>query len=170
MSYFAAVMARTAGEWKAVEIDLDDCESTEDIADVVRDVDGDVRLLVIEQDDEYAVLARVDDDDARFFLSDGHAAEGYPMAALVAEDLDETDLEEHALDDEDDSDDGDDDADVPVTRESAPCGDPAVVDDLGTTPAELLALCMHEGTLPIDVIVSVLEKAGCSEAFETVRA
>jgi putative tRNA adenosine deaminase-associated protein len=176
MSHFAAVLSRIGSEWKAVEVTLDDCESVEDIADLVRDVDGDVRLLVVEQDDEYAVLGRVDEDEIRLFLTDGHAADGYPLAALIAEDLDETGVKAAEDDSEDESEDLDDgavldaDSDVPITHESAPCGDPGVVEDLGTPASELIALCTHEGTLPIDVIVAVCERAGCAEAFETVRA
>ena len=34
MSYFAAVLARTQDRWRGVEVDLDDCESIDDIADV----------------------------------------------------------------------------------------------------------------------------------------
>ena len=89
MSYFAAVLTRTKDRWRGVEVDLDDCESMDDIADVVRDEPGDVRLLVVEQDDEYVALARVDagDDEVHVFLSDGHAADAYPLAALIAEEL-----------------------------------------------------------------------------------
>jgi putative tRNA adenosine deaminase-associated protein len=136
-----------------------DCESLDDLVDVARDVTGDVRLLVVEQDDEYAVLARVDsDDDARVFLSDGHAADEYQIAALVADELDE--IGEDVLD-------GDEDA--PPAHDSAPFGDASVVHDLGTSPGELLELCAHEGTLPIDLIVAVCEKAGCADAFEALR-
>ena len=89
MSYFAAVLAKSGDRWRGTEVSLADCESLDDIADVTRDVAGDIRLLIIEQDDEYAVLARVDelDDEIRVFLSDGHAADGYPMAALIADEL-----------------------------------------------------------------------------------
>ncbi len=78
MSYFAAVLAKSGDRWRGTEVSLADCESIDDIADVARDVEGDIRLLIIEQDDEYAVLARVDElgDDIRVFLSDGHAADG----------------------------------------------------------------------------------------------
>ncbi len=157
VSYFAAVLSRRAGRWRAVEVDLDDCESAEDIAEVAREVPGDVRLLVVEQDDEYAVLARADaEDDARFFLSDGHAADAYPLAAVLVDDLEPIG---DVLDDED----------APPAHDSAPCGDPGVVADLGTSEDELLELCTHEGTLPVDLIVSVCERAGCAEAFEAVR-
>jgi putative tRNA adenosine deaminase-associated protein len=159
MSYFAAVLARSDDLWRAVEVDLDDCESLDDLVEVTRDVSGDVRLLVVEQDDEYAVLARVDDsEEPRVFLSDGHAADAYPIAALVADELDE--IGEDVLD-------GDEDA--PPAHDSAPFGDAALVDDLGTSAPELLDLCAHEGTLPIDLIVAVCEKAGCADAFEALR-
>jgi putative tRNA adenosine deaminase-associated protein len=159
MSYFAAVLARSDELWRAVEVDLDDCESIDDLVEVARDISGDVRLLVVEQDDEYAVLARVDDrDEPRVFLSDGHAADAYPIAALVADELDE--IGEDVLD-------GDEDA--PPAHDSAPFGDAALVEDLGTPAADLLDLCAHEGTLPIDVIVAVCEKAGCADAFEALR-
>ncbi|MDT4893404.1 MAG: hypothetical protein QOE97_2439 [Pseudonocardiales bacterium] len=161
MSYFAAVIARSSRGWRSVEVALDDCESIGDIADVVRDVDGDLRLLVVEQDDEYAALVRVDDDedDPRAFLSDGHAADAYPMAALIAEDLVEIGEDELS-----------EDEDAPPAHDSAPFGDPEILEDLGTPAAELLAMCAHEGTLPIDLIVAVCDKAGCGDAFEAVRA
>ncbi|MBV9593841.1 MAG: tRNA adenosine deaminase-associated protein [Actinobacteria bacterium] len=163
MSYFAAVLAAENGRWSATEVSLDDCESVEDIADVVRDQDGEIRLLVVEQDDEYVLLARVDgDDEARIFLSDGHAADAYPLAAIAADELDEIGDAEQ-LDDELAE-------DTPSVHDSAPFGDAAIVEDLGTSAAELLALCAHEGTLPIDVIAQICEKAGCADALESVRS
>jgi putative tRNA adenosine deaminase-associated protein len=169
MSYFAAVLTRTKDRWRGVEVDLDDCESMDDIADVVSDEPGDVRLLVVEQDDEYVALARVDagDDEAHVFLSDGHAADAYPLAALIAEELEEiADPDESAeIDDELAS-----DVLAAAGHDSTPLGDASVVEDLGTSATELLGLCAHEGTLPIDVIVAVCEKAGCADEFETIRA
>jgi putative tRNA adenosine deaminase-associated protein len=169
MSYFAAVLTRTRDRWRGVEVDLDDCESIDDIVEVVRDEPGDVRLLVVEQDDEYVALARVDDrdDEPHVFLSDGHAADGYPLAALIAEELGEI-----ADDDADDEIDDELASDVLIVagHDSAPFGDPSVVEDLGTSATDLLGLCRHEGTLPIDVIVAVCEKAGCVDEFEAIRA
>ena len=164
MSYFAAVVARTNDRWRAIEVSLEDCESLADIGDVARDIPGEVRLLLVEQDDEYAALVRVDDDDeARGFLSDGHAADAYPMAALIAENLAE--IGEDELSDDDNI-----LSDAPPAHDSAPFGDAEIADDLGTSAADLLSMCAHEGTLPIDVLVAVCEKAGCGEAFEDVRA
>ena len=161
MSYFAAVVARTNDRWRAVEVSLEDCESLADIGDVARDVPGEVRLLLVEQDDEFAALVRVDDadDEARGFLSDGHAADSYPMAALIADDLVAIG-EDELLEDED----------APPAHDSAPFGDAEIAEDLGTSAADLLSMCAREGTLPIDMLVAVCEKAGCGEVFEGVRA
>lgn len=164
MSYFAAVLTRTGDRWRGEEAVLDDCESLSDLGDVLRDVSGDVRLLVIEQDDEYAAIVRLDstEDDPRAFLSDGHAADRYPMAAVVAEELveiggEEIEDEENLLDE------------TPPVHDSAPFGDPDVARDLGTSEADLVAMCEHEGTLPVDVLLAVCEKAGCGEVFEDLR-
>jgi len=160
MTYFVAVLARTGDRWTSTEVDLSDCESLTDIADIARDIRGEVRLLVVEEDDEYAALVRVDDDEEpRAFLSNGHAADAYAMAAIIAEDL--VEIGEDELD-------GDEDA--PPAHDSAPFGDAEIVEDLGTSAADLLSMCAHEGTLPIDLVVAVCEKAGCADSFEAVRA
>lgn len=161
MTHFACVLARTDDRWRADEVSLADCESVEEMADVARDVEGGLRLLLLEQDDEYAAILRLDDEDdePRAFLSDGHAADSYPLAAVIAEDL--TEIGEDELDD---------DEDAPPAHDSAPFGDAEIVEDLGTSAADLLAMCAHEGTLPIDLLVAVCEKAGCGEAFDDLRA
>ncbi|MGH8963537.1 MAG: tRNA adenosine deaminase-associated protein [Jatrophihabitantaceae bacterium] len=161
MSYFASVLARTGDRWRGVEVSLEDCESITDVADVALDVPGELRLVLIEQDDEYAVIIRVDgdDEDPRAFLSDGHAADNYPMAAIIAEEL--TEIGEDELSD---------DEDAPPAHDSAPFGEADIVEDLGTPAAELIDMCAHEGTLPMDVLVHVCEKAGAAETFDDLRA
>lgn len=160
MSYFAALLIRTGDRWQGDEKPLDDCESLDDLGDVLRDESGDVRLIVIEQDDEYAAIVRLDDgdDEPRAFLSDGHSADAYPMAAIVAEDLVEIG-----------GDDLENDDDAPPAHDSAPFGAADVVEDLGTSAADLLAMCEREGTLPVDVLLAVCAKAGCGEIFEELR-
>jgi len=83
MTSFACVLARSGDRWTADEVSVTDCESITDLADIARDVPGTLRLLLIEQDDEYAAIIRIDDDEdePRAFLSDGHAADFYPIAA-----------------------------------------------------------------------------------------
>lgn len=164
MSYFAAVLARTGDRWAGEEAALDGCESLEDLGDVLRDISGQVRFLVIEQDDEYAAVVRLDDteDEPRVFLSDGHAVDRYPMAALVAEELVE-------ISDDEPADDLLLDSDVPPAHDSAPFGDAEVVEDLDTPATDLIAMCEHEGTLPVDLLLAVCEKAGCGAVFEDLR-
>lgn len=165
MSYFASVLARTGDRWRGAEVSLEGCESITDIADVALDVPGELRLVLIEQDDEYAAVVRVDhdDEDPRAFLSDGHAADNYPMAAIIAEDLSE-------IGDDELGEDEDILSDAPAAHDSAPFGDAEIVEDLGTPAAELIGMCAHEGTLPIDVLVHLCEKAGCGEMFDDLRA
>ena len=160
MTYFAAVLTRTGEKWRAEEADLDECESLSDIGDMLRDTGGEVRLVVIEQDDEYAAVVRLDadEDDPRAFLTDGHAADAYPIAALVAEDLAE--IGEDELED---------DEDAPPAHDSAPFGDADIVEDLGTPSLDLLAMVAHPGTLPVDVLLAICDKAGCGEPFEDLR-
>jgi putative tRNA adenosine deaminase-associated protein len=162
MSYFAAVVTRRGRRWRAYEVNLEECESVDDLAEAARDWPGDVRLMLIEQDDEYAVIGRVDaDGEPRFFLSDGHAADAYPLAAFVADELkpiEDDDVDEELI------------GAAARSHVSAPFGAPGLVDDLGTSADELLALCAHEGTLPADVIATVCERAGCGDVFEAVRA
>jgi putative tRNA adenosine deaminase-associated protein len=163
MSHFAAVLTRSGARWRGEDADIDGCESLSELGDLLRDRAGDVRLLVIEQDDEYAAIIRLDDDDEdepRAFLSDGHAADAYPAAAIVAEDLVEIGGDQLAEDLA---------VDAPPAHDSAPFGDADVVEDLGTSAADLLAMCAHAGTLPVDLLVAVCEKAGCAELFEDLR-
>ena len=62
MSYFAAALARTPAGWTAHELDLDGAADVDEVADRVRDVDGDAdtSLLFVEEDDEYLAILRVD--------------------------------------------------------------------------------------------------------------
>ena len=130
MSHIAVAMVGKGGRhgsWLLEEVDIDDCETIDDVADVLRDFDQPVRLLVLEQDDEYAVLARLDraadEDDrpVRVFLSNGHAADDYRLAEVFADGLEE--IGGDPLD-------GDEDA-PPGAHDAAPFGDPHLLKDLG---------------------------------------
>jgi putative tRNA adenosine deaminase-associated protein len=161
VSYFAAALARTPAGWTAEELDLDGVSDVDEVADRVRDVDGEAEtaLLFVEEDDEYVAILRVDAgaDEPRVFVSDGLAAESYPVAGIftgaVEEELPVPDLE-------------DEDAPPP---ESEPVGDADLLADLGTPRRDLIALVTHERTLPADVISEVCERAGCLDELETLR-
>jgi len=165
VSIFAFALVGKPGSFTAEELDLADCESIDDVADLLRDFEEPVRLLGVEQDDEYAVLARLDvaDDEQdlpiRVFLSNGHAADDYPMAQLFADGLDE--IGGDPLD-------GDEDAPAGA-HDAAPFGDPRLLSDLGVDAGELVELAVHEGTLPADLLDAVCERLGCSAEIEVLR-
>ena len=165
MSLFAFALVGKRGSFTAEELDLADCESIDDVADLLRDFEEPVRLLGLEQDDEYAVLARLDmtDDERdlpmRVFLSNGHAADDYPMAQLFADGLEEVGGDPL---------DGDEDAPAGA-HDAAPFGDPRLLTDLGIEPADLVELAVHEGTLPADLLDAVCERLGASAEIEALR-
>ncbi|MCU1596236.1 MAG: hypothetical protein JWO12_3628 [Frankiales bacterium] len=164
MTHFAAALARTDDGWTGRELDLAEVEDLESLADELRDLTGDGEgpaLLLLEENDEYVALVRVDGgttglDEPRVFLSDRRAVQGSEVAAMLWEDapLDE--------DDEEDEDEG--------TRPVAePVGDAALLADLGTPESDLLDLCAEEGLLPADVLTGVADRAGFLDVLEGLR-
>ena len=163
MSYFAAALARTADGWTAEELDLDGLADVDEVADRVRDVDGEAEtaLLFVEEDDEYVAILRVDADDLRVFVSDAQAAQSYPVAGIFAGAVEDEPAPPSDLDDEEEE-----EEDPP---DSEPVGDADLLADLGTPRRDLIALVTHERTLPSDVISEVCERAGCLDELETLR-
>jgi putative tRNA adenosine deaminase-associated protein len=165
VSYFAAALARTGESWTGVEVDLDELEDIEALTDLMRDLSGEgagPALLMLEEDDEYVAIVRVDGGtgglgEPRVFLSDRRAVQGSDVAAM---------LWEEAEDEDDEDDDEDDEGTRPVAE---PVGDAELLADLGTPAAQLVDLCAEEGLLPADVLTSVCERAGCADVLEELR-
>jgi putative tRNA adenosine deaminase-associated protein len=164
VSYFAAALARTPVGWTAEELDLDGLSDVDEVADRVRDVDGEAEtaLLFVEEDDEYVAILRVDADDLRVFVSDAQAAETYPVAGIFAGAVEEEPPPPPDVDDDDEEEEED-------PPDSEPVGDADLLADLGTPRQDLIALVTHERTLPSDVISEVCERAGCLDELETLR-
>lgn len=164
MSHFAAALARTDDGWTGRELDLNAIEDLEALTDQLRDLsgeDGGPSLLLLEEDDEYVAVVRVDGgasglDDPRIFLSDRRAGSGSGVAAMLwdQDELGGTD------DDEDDED------TRPVVE---PVGDAALLSDLGVTAHALLDLCAEEGLMPADVLSGVADRVGFLEILEGLR-
>ena len=156
MSYFAAALTRSNGSWTGREFDLDEHEDLESVTDALRDVDPEgPALLLLEQDDEWFAVVRVDgDEDPRVFLSDRRAVETSDVAALVwvEEEVEPAEDEEEGT--------------RPVAE---PVGDANLLADLGTPEADLLELCAHERLLPADVLSAVGEKAGFVDVLDSLR-
>ena len=164
MSYFAAALTRSSEGWTGSELDLDDYADLEALVDALRDLSGDDNgpvVLLLEEDDEYVAVVRVDGgsrslDEPRVFLSDRRAVQGSDVAAMLWEQAEAADT----------SDDDEDEGTRPVAE---PVGDAALLADLGTPADELLRLCASEGLLPADVLSELCERAGCADVLEELR-
>lgn len=172
MGYFAVVLTRREDGWDTNDIELDEVDSLTDLADAMREIaeeadsDGPA-LLLLEQEDLWFAVVRVDsDDDPRVFISDRSAiehsayAEMLLEAALGDEEADLDDLD----DDEDDSDD-----DREADEDDGPVGDLEILADHGTDSSSLLDLCSSEGVLPSEALTALAERAGAAGALEAVR-
>ena len=163
MSYFAAALARSEQGWTGVELDLDEVDDLESLADLLRDLTGDgagPAVLLLEEDDEHLAVVRVDGGagslaEPRVFLSDRRAVLASDVAAMLWEDADEES--------------GDDDDDEGTRPIAEPVGDTALLADLGTPAQDLLDLCAEEGLLPADVLTALCERAGCDDVLERLR-
>lgn len=100
MSYFSAVIGRHGAGWRALDVDVEDVDSLDELADHMRAAshdDGPV-LAVLEREDSWFALLRVDagtDEDCRAFVSDLQAIERSQFAELLAP-VGDLDLEEYA--------------------------------------------------------------------------
>jgi putative tRNA adenosine deaminase-associated protein len=166
VTYFAAALARTSDGWTGRELDLHEVEDLESLAeelrDLVEDDDAGPALLLLEEDDEYVGVVRVDGgalDEPRVFLSDRRAVQASDVAAML--------WEEAAPEVDDDEDDGEDDEGTRPVAE--PVGDAALLTDLGTPSDVLLELCAEEGLLPADVLTGIAERAGFLDVLDSLR-
>ncbi|WP_432170459.1 hypothetical protein [Streptomyces sp. 1222.5] len=176
--YFAALLARTEDGWEASDTELDDVETLSDLADLAREAspDEDTVLVLIEQEDAWFGVVRVDgEDDPRIYVSDAAAAQrsAYGELLLTDEllgrepgaddgpDLDALDLDgtEDGESEENDEEEGGDDDAVP----HSPVGDSQILDDLGIGEKELRILDAE------DALSTIAEALGASEVLETVR-
>ncbi|MFJ8199155.1 hypothetical protein [Streptomyces sp. NPDC096152] len=178
--YFAALLARTEDGWEASDTELDDVETLSDLADLAREAstDDDTVLVLIEQEDAWFGVVRVDgEDDPRIYVSDAAAAarSSYGEILLTDELLgrepgdDGTDLDSLDLDGTEDGepasaeDDEEEEGGSADAITHGPLGDAEILDDLGVGVKELRALDAD------DALNAIAEALGASEVLETVR-
>ncbi len=144
VSYFAAVFAQTPQGWVGTEAVLAEAEHVDDVADLMREAAvesyGDPVVLLVEQDDDWFAVVRLDgEDEPRAFVStvreDGLGALFQQLVGEVP--------------------DGD------------AAGDAALLEDLGLDPGRLSDL--GERALPGDALLAVAEQAGFGEEFDRLR-
>lgn len=169
MAYIASVLVRSGSAWTGRDLDLSEVTDLDELTDQLREEDATTTLVLIEEDDEYLAIVRIDgDDDLRVFVSDGRVLEASGVAGrLLADAVEAAAVAADALDaDPDAVDDEDEQSGRP---EVEPAGDDALLTDLGVPGPALLELCAEEGMLPSDVIFAVAERIGAAEVLEAVR-
>jgi putative tRNA adenosine deaminase-associated protein len=150
VSYFAAVFARTEQGWVGAQADLADAEGADDLADLMREVavetEGDPVLLLVEEDDEWFAIMRLDgEDDPQAFVSDARALAGRLAGLLAHFAQDVPDGEEHG----------------------GVSGNAALLEDLGVDAKRLLEL--SDRAMPGDALLVVAEETGFAEEFDRLR-
>ena len=170
MAYFTAVIARSGRGWKARDVEVDDANTLDELADALRSVSINDQpvIAVIEHEDEWFALVRVDgEDEPRLFVSDLGASAHSHYAALLAPavDLDLDDDDEAppaATDDDEEADDAE-----PVI--AAWVGDPDLLDDLGVSGRVLRKLTEDNSDDPGTVLAEVGETVGFTELLDALR-
>ncbi|GAA2709269.1 MULTISPECIES: hypothetical protein [Streptomyces] len=174
--YFAALLARTEDGWEASDTELDDVETLADLVDLAREnaVEDDTVVALIEQEDAWFAVVRVDgEDDPRVYVSNAAVAARSSYGAMLvdeltgreedgSDDLDALDLdgtEEGEPEPEEDDEDGEAAGEVVP---HGPLGDAELLADLGVSAKELLAL-------ESDALSDIADSLGCSEILEAVR-
>jgi putative tRNA adenosine deaminase-associated protein len=145
--YFAAVFARTETGWIGADADLTETLGLDDVADIMREAAvesiGDLVVLLVEEDDTWFGVIRMDgDDEPRVFLSDPEAGRTSRIGVQLAETLGEA-------------------------ADGEPAGEASLLDDLGVDADRLVEL--SERALPADALTVVAERAGFAEEFDRLR-
>lgn len=170
VAYFTAVIARSGTSWRARDVEVDEAQSLDDLADVLRSAAlGGPVLAVVEHEDEWFAVVRVDgEDEPRLFVSDlavaSHSAYGEILAPAADADVpDEDRADGGGVDGRDE--DGDDD-EVPV---AAWVGESDLLDDLGVSARRLRKLVEDNADDPGAVLGEVGEAVGFADLLEALR-
>ena len=171
VAYFTAVIARTGSAWRARDVEVDDATSLEDLTEALRGVavsDQPV-LAVIEHEDEWFALVRVDgDDEPRLFVSDLYSASHSHYGPLLAPAAD-VDSADEIDDDEDDKDEDSDGEDEEEPKVAAWAGETDLLEDFGISGRTLRKLVEENGEDPGAVLAEVGETVGFGELLDALR-
>jgi putative tRNA adenosine deaminase-associated protein len=173
VAYFTAVMARSGSAWRARDVELDEEAGLEEVADQLRSVavDDEPVIAVLEHEDEWFALFRVDgDDDPRLFVSDLPAASrsGYAELLAPAAEIEVAD-EDDVPDGEDDDEDDEQPAGDPAAAGVLWAGDVDILEDLGVTGGALRRLVEEHDEDPAAAIAVLGEQVGFAELLEALR-
>jgi putative tRNA adenosine deaminase-associated protein len=173
VAYFTAVIARAATSWRSRDVEVDDAGTLDELSEALRGVAvGDQPVLaVIEHEDEWFALVRVDgDDEPRLFVSDLAAASHSRYGPLLAPaaDVDTAD-DLIADDDEDEGDDEDGEKPEEEPKVAVWAGEADLLEDLGVSGRTLRKLVEENSDDPGTVLAEVGETVGFVELLDTLR-
>ena len=186
MSYFTALLVPSGRSWSAREADLRTAESLDDLVGTVRgEVDSATGLVVLEREDEWFALVRVDgEDDARVFVSDLPAARASTFGGVFSDPDVWSDAGSlraaglvHAGFDESYSSGFDDyEEPAPVADEDGPkvtevpwAGDLSLLEDLGVGGESLKAIVEADADDPARALTELGERVGFLDLLEQLR-
>jgi putative tRNA adenosine deaminase-associated protein len=173
VAYFTAVIARAGASWRSRDVEVDDASTLEELSEALRGVAvGDQPVLaVIEHEDEWFALVRVDgDDEPRLFVSDLNAASHSHYGPLLAPAADVDTADD--LDDAENDGDGDEDGEAEEEQEpkiAAWAGETDLLEDLGVSGRTLRKLVEENGDDPGTVLGEVGEVVGFVELLDALR-
>jgi putative tRNA adenosine deaminase-associated protein len=165
VTYFAAMMARSGRDWSGVEVDILDIGDSDAMVDLLREAGklGEPAVLLIEREDEWFGVVRLDDDELKIFVSDVYAAAHSDVGDVLVPTGDDVDVDDDAEEGGGDAGDG---ASVLI---AVPGGDTDLLAAFGVDEDELLGLCAEEGMMPGDALSALAERVGCGEAYDGLR-
>ncbi len=186
VAYFTAVLARVGAGWKARDVEVDDALTLDDLADALRSVSVDDQpvLAVVEHEDEWFAVVRVDgEDEPRLFVSNLYAASRSHYGSLLApaadvdddaDDLDDADdndpdapaAEAPGDDDDEDGQEQDQDVEEPI---AVWAGESDLLEDLGVPGRALRRLVEDHADDPGMVLGEVGDTVGFAELLEALR-
>jgi putative tRNA adenosine deaminase-associated protein len=197
VAYFAALLARYADEWQARDVDLDEVDDGVGLVEFIReageDEEPDTAVLLLEQEDVWFAVVRLDlDEDPRVFAADLAAVRrsGYadlltadslaplgpdgtplePVAHVAAAEQEEPQEPDEELEDAAGIDEVavDEEEYTGPSTPSGPAGDGNLLADFGLSAKDLIGLC--GGRLaPADALAEIAGVLGAAEELEAVR-
>jgi putative tRNA adenosine deaminase-associated protein len=186
VSYFTALLVPEGRSWTSRDADLMGADSLEELVDTVREqVDGGTGLVLLEREDEWFALVRVDgDDDPRVFVSDLPAARASTFSGVFADpdvwsDAGSLRAAGLVVGTDDGFGSGFDDFEEPaepVAEEDAPkltevpwAGDLSIMEDLGIGGETLKTVVETDADDPALALSEIGERVGFVDLLETLR-
>ncbi|MCT1689494.1 tRNA adenosine deaminase-associated protein [Brevibacterium sp. p3-SID960] len=177
MAYYTEILTESVDGYRPIDLDMRDAATLDDLIEMMRNAgEAGEAVAVIEHEDEWFALVRLlADDEVRVFISDIAAAGESPYADIFADYLDSgpstLDESEHfdvGPEHDADDDDADDEAEIDMFEPEADAvwgGDADIYADRDVPADELLEQVSRYQSDPARVVAHVGEKAGFADVL-----